>query len=155
MNPFIRQNIENWASDYTGSDRIRKFSQPTREYASSILTEFLVAACSVREIEPDSLEEADVKEALLTRVARLSLPPVVREEAVALCADFLVGLEEEGRVADGRTMGAYLCALAPSFNETASGKSKPITNPGSKLGRNDPCPCGSGQKYKKCCMKGN
>jgi len=22
----------------------------------------------------------------------------------------------------------------------------------SKIKRNDPCPCGSGQKYKKCCM---
>jgi SWIM/SEC-C metal-binding protein len=22
-----------------------------------------------------------------------------------------------------------------------------------KVGRNDPCPCGSGQKYKKCCGK--
>jgi uncharacterized protein YecA (UPF0149 family) len=21
----------------------------------------------------------------------------------------------------------------------------------SKVGRNDPCPCGSGKKYKKCC----
>ncbi|MED3732402.1 SEC-C metal-binding domain-containing protein, partial [Geobacillus stearothermophilus] len=21
------------------------------------------------------------------------------------------------------------------------------------IGRNDPCPCGSGKKYKKCCMK--
>jgi preprotein translocase subunit SecA len=24
-----------------------------------------------------------------------------------------------------------------------------------KIGRNDPCPCGSGKKYKKCCGKGN
>jgi preprotein translocase subunit SecA len=24
---------------------------------------------------------------------------------------------------------------------------------GSKIGRNDPCPCGSGKKYKKCCGK--
>jgi hypothetical protein len=23
---------------------------------------------------------------------------------------------------------------------------------GEKIGRNDPCPCGSGKKYKKCCM---
>lgn len=23
---------------------------------------------------------------------------------------------------------------------------------GSKIGRNDPCPCGSGQKYKRCCL---
>lgn len=22
-----------------------------------------------------------------------------------------------------------------------------------KIGRNDPCPCGSGKKYKRCCMK--
>ena len=24
-----------------------------------------------------------------------------------------------------------------------------------KVGRNDPCPCGSGKKYKQCCMKKN
>lgn len=24
-----------------------------------------------------------------------------------------------------------------------------------KIGRNDPCPCGSGKKYKKCCLRGN
>jgi uncharacterized protein YecA (UPF0149 family) len=23
---------------------------------------------------------------------------------------------------------------------------------GEKVGRNDPCPCGSGRKYKKCCL---
>ena len=27
----------------------------------------------------------------------------------------------------------------------------PIRNRGPKVGRNDPCPCGSGKKYKKCC----
>jgi preprotein translocase subunit SecA len=24
--------------------------------------------------------------------------------------------------------------------------------PAIKVGRNDPCPCGSGKKYKKCCL---
>jgi len=24
--------------------------------------------------------------------------------------------------------------------------------PARKVGRNDPCPCGSGKKYKKCCL---
>ncbi len=24
--------------------------------------------------------------------------------------------------------------------------------PSAKIGRNDPCPCGSGKKYKKCCL---
>jgi uncharacterized protein YecA (UPF0149 family) len=27
----------------------------------------------------------------------------------------------------------------------------PIVRKGDKVGRNDPCPCGSGRKYKKCC----
>ncbi len=26
-----------------------------------------------------------------------------------------------------------------------------VRNEGPKVGRNDPCPCGSGKKYKKCC----
>jgi preprotein translocase subunit SecA len=28
---------------------------------------------------------------------------------------------------------------------------KPVTRDEEKVGRNDPCPCGSGKKYKKCC----
>ena len=31
-------------------------------------------------------------------------------------------------------------------------KPKPVVK-GQKIGRNDPCPCGSGKKYKKCCGK--
>jgi len=27
---------------------------------------------------------------------------------------------------------------------------KPITREGKKVGRNDPCPCGSGKKFKQC-----
>ena len=29
---------------------------------------------------------------------------------------------------------------------------QPVVRDGPKIGRNDPCPCGSGQKYKKCCL---
>lgn len=28
----------------------------------------------------------------------------------------------------------------------------PYMRASAKIGRNDPCPCGSGKKYKKCCM---
>lgn len=30
---------------------------------------------------------------------------------------------------------------------------EPIVRSGPKIGRNDPCPCGSGKKYKKCCLE--
>ncbi len=29
----------------------------------------------------------------------------------------------------------------------------PIASDDDRIGRNDPCPCGSGKKYKKCCGK--
>ncbi len=32
-------------------------------------------------------------------------------------------------------------------------KEEPVRRDGDKVGRNDPCPCGSGKKYKKCCGK--
>ena len=32
-------------------------------------------------------------------------------------------------------------------------KQAPVRHDGPKVGRNDPCPCGSGKKYKKCCGK--
>jgi SEC-C motif-containing protein len=36
------------------------------------------------------------------------------------------------------------------FQEEANRKNAPIVK-GAQPGRNDPCPCGSGKKYKKCC----
>ena len=32
-------------------------------------------------------------------------------------------------------------------------KKQPVRKAATKVGPNDPCPCGSGQKYKKCCMQ--
>lgn len=30
---------------------------------------------------------------------------------------------------------------------------KPLVRDYKKIGRNDPCPCGSGKKYKNCCLE--
>ncbi len=37
------------------------------------------------------------------------------------------------------------------FREGTPGTRKPIVREEPKVGRNDPCSCGSGRKYKKCC----
>src|SRR6266852_2875344 len=36
--------------------------------------------------------------------------------------------------------------------DAGAGGSSPRVMASSKVGRNDPCPCGSGKKYKKCCL---
>ena len=62
-----------------------------------------------------------------------------------------------------RTIAAERSKLTDSLKEaqaahgddvSAAKVKKPVTNKdGSKVGRNDPCPCGSGKKYKNCCGK--
>jgi hypothetical protein len=37
--------------------------------------------------------------------------------------------------------------------EPGNWESTTIRNEAPRVGRNDPCPCGSGKKYKKCCMR--
>ena len=37
------------------------------------------------------------------------------------------------------------------FVDGKAPEKKPIVREEPKVGRNDPCPCGSGKKYKKCC----
>ena len=41
--------------------------------------------------------------------------------------------------------------LLTNDSDDTAAKAKPVTK--KKIGRNDPCPCGSGKKYKQCCGK--
>lgn len=51
---------------------------------------------------------------------------------------------------------ATIETLAPWFEdedeEETADAGTPVVNPLRDVGRNDPCPCGSGKKYKKCCL---
>ena len=42
---------------------------------------------------------------------------------------------------------------AAGANDGSVIKKAPVRNAAKKVGPNDPCPCGSGKKYKKCCMQ--
>ena len=150
---YTKEKIENWVSDSCSSDAMGGFSSGTREYAADLLVKFLVAACDARGVEPEDIEEPDCKQALLGTLAKLQLPSTVKAEVPALCGTFLTQLEAEGRLGGGKLLGAYVRALKDAFADATSGKPKPVVRPGSRIGRNDPCPCGSGKKYKKCCMR--
>ncbi|MCI0664173.1 MAG: SEC-C domain-containing protein [Acidobacteria bacterium] len=41
----------------------------------------------------------------------------------------------------------------PKLANLFRASSAPVTGRRQKIGRNDPCPCGSGQKFKKCCAR--
>jgi SWIM/SEC-C metal-binding protein len=86
----------------------------------------------------------------MTRLGSDGRPAVVRvqtnekaEEIVSLCNErgwkVIVGIEPE--------KPEDISDVEQLLNPPATIEAKP------KVGRNDPCPCGSGLKFKKCCLK--
>ena len=148
--PYLRERIENWASDFCGSDGIRAFPSPLPEYAPEVLTTFLAGAADSAGSLYD-LSERDVRAGLIEHAARVALPPSVKSRVPDLCAAFLERLEDEGRLGGGRRLATFVRAAKPAF-EGASGVVKTFVRAASKIGPNEPCPCGSGRKYKKCCQ---
>ena len=63
--------------------------------------------------------------------------------------------EDVKREETAKITGAALQAINSLDNgeQIKSEVNKTVVNEGPKVGRNDPCPCGSGKKYKNCCGK--
>ena len=69
------------------------------------------------------------------------------EDADALSKQTPDLTEVEFKHRDSQTFAAPLPESADALNE---GNKKPYVRVDKKIGRNEPCPCGSGKKYKKC-----
>ena len=71
---------------------------------------------------------------------------LIREGTVITLLTFRLKSEEDIK----REQAAKITATSGA--DDGSDKKRPVKK-GEKIGRNDPCPCGSGKKYKKCCGK--
>ena len=146
------EQVSLWVGDYCDTSAFRDHPSLVQEYAPEVLSVFLEGACAQRDVPPADIEESDLKPALLEHVARMEMPGSARTAVPALCASFLAELQRQGRLSGGAQLGLYVQALKKPFLEAAAGRTETLRGPETKLGRNDPCPCGSGRKYKKCCM---
>ncbi|MFV8201490.1 aromatic amino acid transport family protein, partial [Enterobacter cloacae complex sp.6700005] len=89
-----------------------------------------------------------------------SLPEALEADLAVIA---LHGTEENSEKLDALTEEEYMASIEsiqPAAlrlynywvaNPQQPEAKKPIVN-GSKVGRNDPCPCGSGKKFKSCCL---
>ena len=71
----------------------------------------------------------------------------IREETIRRM--FLVRIQPQQEVKRERVAKETGTAAATQTQV----KKAPVRNAAKKVGPNDPCPCGSGKKYKKCCMQ--
>ena len=59
--------------------------------------------------------------------------------------------DEGGRVEDEEDTESVVLAPGPPSSPPPATFPSTVRHAGPKVGRNDPCPCGSGKKYKRCC----
>ncbi len=59
--------------------------------------------------------------------------------------------EDFAAIAAARQRAAQQAQQGEQGEERKPAKPQPVRRTSPKIGRNDPCPCGSGKKYKKCC----
>jgi SEC-C motif-containing protein len=68
--------------------------------------------------------------------------------------DFTASYEYQGARQDHRELASFKRIDGVWFYTDGRMRTHDPVKRGPKIGRNDPCPCGSGKKFKKCCGRG-
>ena len=71
----------------------------------------------------------------------------IRENTVKQMLTVMIKTEEDTK----REQAAKITSTSSSGSSDGSEKGRTVRNKAKKIGPNDPCPCGSGKKYKNCC----
>jgi hypothetical protein len=149
-------DFESLIDDYAASQHFLFLDGAVREHAAGMLTAF-AAACSRRGVREAERLSASVFDAvMLNDFPRLDLPLDVRLAAPGLVEQFFDYLAESGRFPAAVAWGEWVKAIdvryRALFREDGSVKGETFKKKYTNVNRNDPCPCGSGKKFKKCCM---
>lgn len=86
----------------------------------------------------------------------------IQEDTVRYCYNVSIDTKAERKSVTGGSMTASKLEYHDEepqsgepnqYREEREHKQETVRRERPKIGRNDPCPCGSGKKYKNCCMK--
>ena len=141
--------IESTVSDYCQSEYFFFLDPAMKEFAENIL--YLFSKKIFSEIDHKSVIET------LEFAERLDIPIDIKREIPYLLIEFLNYCEttpffpEASEVAD--FVKSQQQRYRDKFRSDGSVKGETFVKKYTDVGRNDPCPCGSGKKFKKCCLK--
>lgn len=136
----------------------------------SVISERVIASCGLKPIGVALVHTAGGVTRTEVYLINIRLPSNVGFSNVRVTkgqmgpdADVLIGMDIIGMGDLAITnFGGQTCFTfrVPSLaqidfvkEDMAQGPKPPVKNTAPKVGRNDPCPCGSGKKFKKCCGK--
>jgi hypothetical protein len=156
---MFMDQAESLISDYAVSEHYMFLDPKAKENVEAVLTAFFRKAAEGMGAAAglDSLKAKDVEKVLLEGMPRLDLPADLKRSVPDQLEAFFAFLKDTGRFPPA---GAWrMCVEAvrkrylDSLRDDGSVKGTTFKKQYTDVGRNDPCPCGSGKKFKKCCME--
>ena len=164
--------VEGAATLFSDGDWMRRLS--ASQVMQHVHSDLAVAkALEVLPHETDATIKAWLAQALISQFAYEGIEPVrqvvlkgdydksvsdLRRDLIVAATLMEVDLpeKEQWRAGIEKDRAERKTRLQPEPHEEGYNEEyeeKPLLPPKRKVGRNDPCPCGSGKKFKKCCIK--
>ncbi len=158
--------------DFLQSEIFKSKGKAYKDYVNYLTKSFLDYLFFNEQKEIRELNDSHVQQFMVGYAPRrLTLTADTAKTTLEVLSKLFLFLETEGHIHNGRELSAVvennkrsflkLIPKARSRKTVKTVRTKPIspskatkkTKSDVKVGRNDPCPCGSGKKYKKCCGK--
>jgi hypothetical protein len=157
------------ARDFLGSKPLQKKTKTAKEDAEDLIKSMLDYLFFQERKEIQEIQNKHIHDFMLAYTPnKLDLSANAGKTAPETIISFLLFLEENGHIKNGEPLREEVKNNKRSFlklmpkvkktttpkktlKKTTKSKAKQVREIDIKIGRNDPCPCGSGKKYKKCC----
>jgi hypothetical protein len=148
--------LEQYIDEFCESNYFLLLDPSVKEHGLGIIIEFL-RQCRDRGARSPETATLDLfEQSLYDGMARLDLPLFVRKGIPPLLSAFFTYLSESGKYPPASAWDAWIKTLNSGymlkFRPDGSVKGDTFKKKYTDVDRNDPCPCGSGKKFKKCCM---
>jgi hypothetical protein len=137
-----------YIQDYLSSEYFYFLNPQLKEHAELLLHFW----CDQISGEPDG----SLIQSTLAKAAQLNIELEIRKDVPELVKEFYTFLSSSGKIPGAqewiRQVALYEDEYCKKFRDDGSMRGTTHVKKYTDTGRNDPCPCGSGKKFKKCCM---
>lgn len=148
-------SLDDYLPEYIGSEHFLFLGPDAKEHAEAALAAFCERVAARGGRTAGEVTPALVEAVLMQDMGRLALPPAGRRAVPEMLQGFFAFLRESGRYPAAGALELCAEALGPKYRaalrDDGSVRGETVRKASATTGRNDPCFCGSGRKYKKCC----
>jgi SEC-C motif len=149
--------LESYIDEFCESGYFLLLDPSVKEHGLGIIVAFLRECRDRGAVSPGAVTIEIFEQSLFDGMARLELPLLVRKGIPTLLSAFFTYVSESGKYPPALPWSGWIESLSSGymqkFRQDGSVKGDTFEKKYSDVNRNDPCPCGSGKKFKKCCMK--